>query len=135
LYDAGCIGGPGNPYWLNDQCYAWVISIDPYCCNVAWDDNCQNTYDYCASNSGWVGVEDLIQNGGVAIYPNPTTGELNVVSSRLNNTFVTVYSVSGQIVVNETSESVIDIGHLENGVYFMNVKVGELTYIRKVIKQ
>ena len=135
LYDAGCIGGPGNPYWLNDQCYAWVISIDPYCCNVAWDDNCQNTYDYCASNSGWVGVEDLIQDGGVAIYPNPTTGELNVVSSRLNNTLVTMYSVSGQIVVNETSESVIDISHLENGVYFMNVKVGELTYIRKVIKQ
>ena len=135
LYDAGCIGGPGNPYWLNDGCYAWVISIDPYCCNVAWDDNCQNTYDYCASNSGWVGVEDLIQDGGVAIYPNPTTGELNVVSSRLNNTLVTMYSVSGQIVVNETSESVIDIGHLENGVYFMNVKVGELTYIRKVIKQ
>ena len=29
----------------------------------------------------------------------------------------------------------IDISHLENGVYFMNVKVGELTYIRKVIKQ
>ena len=31
LYDAGCITGPGNPYWLNDDCYAWVISIDPYC--------------------------------------------------------------------------------------------------------
>ena len=46
-----------------------------------------------------------------------------------------MYSVSGQIVVNETSENVIDISHLENGVYFMNVKVGELTYIRKVIKQ
>ena len=46
-----------------------------------------------------------------------------------------MYSVSGQIVVNETSDSVIDISHLENGVYFMNVKVGELTYIRKVIKQ
>jgi len=46
-----------------------------------------------------------------------------------------MYSVSGQIVVNETNESVIDIGHLEDGVYFMNVKVGELTYIRKVIKQ
>ena len=25
LYDAGCYGGPGIPYWLNDPCYAWVI--------------------------------------------------------------------------------------------------------------
>ena len=135
LYDAGCITGPGNPYWLNDDCYAWVISVDPYCCNVAWDANCQSTYDYCASNSGWVGVEDLVYDGAIAIYPNPTTGELNVVSSRFKNILVTMYSVSGQIVVNETSENVIDISHLENGVYFMNVKVGELTYIRKVIKQ
>ena len=46
-----------------------------------------------------------------------------------------MYSVSGKIVVNETSESLIDLSHLENGVYFINVKVGELTYIRKVIKQ
>ncbi len=135
LYDAGCITGPGNPYWLNDDCYAWVISVDPYCCNVAWDANCQSTYDYCASNSGWVGVEDLVYDGAIAIYPNPTTGELNIVSSRFKNILVTMYSVSGQIVVNETSENVIDISHLEDGVYFMNVKVGELTYIRKVIKQ
>jgi hypothetical protein len=135
LYDAGCITGPGNPYWLNDQCYAWVISVDPYCCNVGWDSNCQNTYDYCNQNSGWVGIENLVADGGVVIYPNPTNRELNIISSRLGNTFITIYSVSGQIVVNETSESVIDISHLENGVYFINVKVGELTYIRKVIKQ
>ena len=44
LYDAGCIGGPGVPYWLNDTCYAWVIMVDPYCCNNAWDDKCQQIY-------------------------------------------------------------------------------------------
>jgi hypothetical protein len=135
LYDAGCITGPGNPYWLNDDCYAWVINIDPYCCTVGWDANCQNTYDYCAANSGWVGIEDLVYDGAVAIYPNPTTGEINVASSRFKNILVTIYSVSGQIVVNETNDNVIDISHLEDGVYFMNVKVGELTYIRKVIKK
>jgi len=32
LYSAGCITGPGNPYWLNDPCYAWVILVDDYCC-------------------------------------------------------------------------------------------------------
>ena len=52
-YDAGCITGPGNPYWLNDPCYAWVISVDDYCCNNAWDDICQSTYDYCANS--WTG--------------------------------------------------------------------------------
>ena len=47
LYDAGCITGPGLPYWLNDPCYAWVISVDDYCCDNEWDDICQLTYNYC----------------------------------------------------------------------------------------
>ena len=47
LYDAGCVTGAGNPYWLNDPCYAWVISVDDYCCENEWDNICQLTYDYC----------------------------------------------------------------------------------------
>jgi len=47
LYSANCITGAGNPYWLNDPCYAWVLSVDDYCCENEWDTICQATYDYC----------------------------------------------------------------------------------------
>jgi len=47
LYSANCITGAGNPYWLNDPCYAWVLSVDDYCCENSWDTICQATYDYC----------------------------------------------------------------------------------------
>jgi len=47
LYNANCITGAGNPYWLNDPCYAWVLSVDDYCCENEWDTICQATYDYC----------------------------------------------------------------------------------------
>jgi hypothetical protein len=53
LYDAGCITGSGNPYWLNDECYAWVIEVDEYCCENEWDTICQATYDYCSGT--WSG--------------------------------------------------------------------------------
>ena len=53
LYDAGCITGSGIPYWLNDECYAWVIEVDEYCCENEWDTICQATYDYCAGT--WSG--------------------------------------------------------------------------------
>ena len=53
LYDAGCITGAGNPYWLNNPCYAWVIDVDEYCCENDWDNICQLTYDYCEGT--WVG--------------------------------------------------------------------------------
>ncbi len=47
LYAANCITGPGEPYWLNDPCYAWVLEVDNYCCENEWDTICQATYDYC----------------------------------------------------------------------------------------
>ena len=47
LYAASCATGPGEPYWLNDPCYAWVISVDDYCCDNSWDEVCQLTYNYC----------------------------------------------------------------------------------------
>ena len=50
LYDAGCITGPGEPYWANDNCYTWVIEVDPYCCEVGWDAPCIELYEYCATN-------------------------------------------------------------------------------------
>ena len=52
-YSAGCVTGDSIPYWLNDPCYAWVIDIDEYCCEVAWDTICQATYNYCEGT--WVG--------------------------------------------------------------------------------
>lgn len=53
LYNANCVTGAGNPYWLNDECYAWVISVDDYCCENEWDTICQATYDYC--DGTWIG--------------------------------------------------------------------------------
>ena len=47
FFSANCITGAGSPYWLNDECYAWVISVDDYCCENEWDTICQATYDYC----------------------------------------------------------------------------------------
>jgi len=48
-----CINGSGNPFFLNDECYAWVIEVDEYCCENEWDTICQSTYDYCQGT--WAG--------------------------------------------------------------------------------
>ena len=53
LYSANCVTGAGYPYWLNDPCYSWVLSVDDYCCENEWDTICQATYDY--SNGTWSG--------------------------------------------------------------------------------
>ena len=80
LYDANCITGPGNPYWLNDPCYAWVIGVDAYGGEHAWDNICQATYDYCKVT--WVGpVTKRIANlvGVTDLLGRPTKIEINKV--------------------------------------------------------
>ena len=58
LYD--CVAEA--PY--TDDCYGYVIGIDPYCCTTAWDALCQTEYDECNGNVGDDGGgEDCICSG------------------------------------------------------------------------
>jgi len=119
LYDAGCITGPGEPYWLNDGCYAWIIDIDPYCCEVAWDNACIELYSYC--EQGWPqGVYDVDDVYGV--YPNPINSFLYIQAPADVQT--TVYNSVGQVVVVNTLDKRIDMTHLPSGVY--NVVIGRI---------
>ena len=77
VYDAGCVTGPGNPYWLNDQCYAWVIEVDPYCCETAWDAVCIQQYEYCGDQ---VSSVDLTPLSPVEVFPNPTSSFVRVLA-------------------------------------------------------
>ena len=116
LYDAGCITGPGNPYWLNDPCYAWVIDVDEYCCTNSWDPDCQSLYDYCAENSGTVDVEEF-NFDNIVVYPNPTNSILNI-RTNLDITY-TLYDFTGKIIVKDSKEEKVDITYLPNGVLFL----------------
>ena len=122
LYDAGCITGPGNPYWYNDGCYAWIIDIDPYCCEVGWDDTCAELYSYC--EQGWPqGVYDI--HDVYNVYPNPVDDILYIQSPI--NTEAIIYNSLGQIVVSSTKEKRIDMTHLPNGIY--NVVINHINKI------
>jgi len=129
LYDAGCIGEAGDPYYLNDSCYAWIIDIDPYCCEVAWDGACVELYGYC--ESGWPsGVYDV--DGIYNVYPNPVLDILNIQTSL--DVITEVYNALGQIVVLGTREKRIDLTNLPKGFYQVVIKYNDRTSIKKIIK-
>ena len=129
LYDAGCIGEPGDPYYLNDSCYAWIIDIDPYCCEVAWDGACIELYDYC--EAGWpTGVYDI--HNVYNVYPNPVIDVLNVQTSL--DVITEVYSALGQLVVAGTKEKRIDLRHLPKGVYQVVLNHNGRIINKKIIK-
>ena len=130
LYDAGCYGGPGVPYWLNDGCFAWVIDVDNYCCTNEWDATCQSMYDYC--QLGWPTSVDDIASMGIMVYPNPTGDMLNI-DTRLDIE-IEIYDIMGKLMTKESSKR-IDLSNYPNGTYNLILIYNNKRFTTRVIKQ
>jgi hypothetical protein len=48
------------PYPLSDPCVIAVIAEDEFCCNGAWDNQCQELYDICIDENGTTDCEAVI---------------------------------------------------------------------------
>ena len=138
LYDAGCYGGPGIPYWLNDTCYAWVIMVDPYCCNNNWDEKCQQLYWHCYGDTD-LDVRDLMRNNSVALYPVPVDDYLNILTK--SKVHIEVHDMTGRLVIrvkrNQTHKGLnrLDMSLLKSGVYNFTITYQGTTTTKKVIKR
>ena len=135
LYEAvGCVTGLGEPYsdgyWLNDMCFAWVIEVDPYCCNVSWDGTCVELYDYCEADPTGVLPIEL---SALRVYPNPTNNIINITSPF--EVVTTVYDMVGRLVINPTTNTTIELSMLPNGVYEVRVEYKGRIESNKIIKQ
>ena len=132
LYDAGCIGDPGEPYWLNDGCYAWVIDVSPNCCSGGWNSGCQDLYNYCELNGGNVGIGEY-GDTQIIIYPNPTIDLINITSNLQIN--ASLYNIMGQSIFNGTDVKQIDMRAFSAGVYTLIITYNDLRFMKKIIKQ
>ena len=131
LYDAGCYGGPGNPYYLNDECFAWVIDVDSYCCTTEWDASCISMYNYC--QEGWpAGIND-VSSLGIVIYPNPTRDVITIETHL--DIQIQVYDMMGKLVIDVYKTPRLDLSKLPNGIYNMIILHEGVRYSKKVVKQ
>ncbi|MDR2972879.1 MAG: T9SS type A sorting domain-containing protein [Bacteroidales bacterium] len=83
-----------------------------------------------------VGVESY-PNDGIMLYPNPTTGELRVVSSEYRVVSSEIFDVYGRAVTTHysllTTHYSLDISQLPAGVYFIKITTEIGTQTKKVI--
>ena len=126
LYAADCVTGPGEPYWLNDMCYAWVIQADPFCCDEAWDATCQETYNYCQST----GIESILAGDDLVVYPNPVSNVLNINQK----TDIDVIDSNGRIIVSKTNTNAIDASLWPPGMYMVRIVWNGRVIVKKIIK-
>ena len=129
-YSAGC--AIGDIYTLPNPCFAWVIDVDEYCCDVAWDPNCVSLYEYC--QDGWSGPTDIIElRYGLITYPNPTSDYI-YINSRLK-VDITVINMLGDIVISKKKVNVLDVFKLSPGIYNVLIEHENIKVNKKIIKQ
>jgi hypothetical protein len=126
-YSAGC--AVGDVYTLPNDCFAWVIEVDEYCCDQEWDQGCVNLYQYCID--GWTGPTDLIEfRNDLVTYPNPTSDYI-YVSKKVD---LTVINMLGDILIQEKNINVLDVTRLTPGIYTIVIKHNNLITNKRIIK-
>ena len=88
--------------------------------------------EYIANFIPRTGIENVF-DANVDIYPNPTTGIVNIEAEGLNK--VVVYDVTGRMVMSVVDESTIDISNLEAGLYFFSVETANGSAMKKLVKE
>lgn len=89
--------------------------------------------DYCVYIGPQASIDEEIIN--IDLYPNPTTGFLNVQSS-YEIERITIYSSNGSIVnvINQPKDN-IDLSELANGLYYLMIQTNNGLITKKVIKE
>ena len=115
---------------LVNGCYD-VVEIDSNGCKSRSDTVCFTT-----------GVNEITNNHGVTIYPNPTSGTFTLsYNSKLPilNSQFKIYDVLGQEVYSQAitipNQTTINVSQLNNGVYFYQLTNNIETYRGKFVKE
>jgi hypothetical protein len=83
---------------------------------------CSDTASVTVSVSA--GISETPEHPSVTIYPNPTKGTIQLdVPSSLTNYETTVMDVCGRIVSMDKNQSTLDLSNLNNGIYFIELKI------------
>ncbi|HMQ48691.1 MAG TPA: T9SS type A sorting domain-containing protein [Saprospiraceae bacterium] len=70
---------------------------------------------------------------GWKIYPNPTSGQINILGlSQVNTVFI--YDVNGRLVKMEANATSLDVSDLSSGLYVLRIQSNQGLYIAKFLK-
>ncbi len=80
------------------------------------------------------------KNNSLAVSPNPSSGIFNIQSNAsVENVAITVSDLNGRIMHQSKAENLankqLDLNHLQNGIYILNISNATYNYAQKLVKQ
>jgi len=114
--DGVLIPGATSQTYTATQSGAYVVRVTD-------SNGCWFSYSSMFDHSVITDISSFDNSFRFTVYPNPSNGIINLSSEILpgTNFSVQVLDSRGRLVANEKNQMVLDLIHLENGVYFMNV--------------
>ncbi|RCW89962.1 aryl-sulfate sulfotransferase [Winogradskyella arenosi] len=104
---------------------------------AAFDNNSITTGAPIESNPNTTACENLSTSDyeleTTAIYPNPTTGVINIQSD-ISISKIEIYSLTGKKIGESRTTESIDLTYQENGVYFLKLYTANQVINKKIIK-
>jgi hypothetical protein len=109
-----------------------------YICTITNDSGCVKTEQVKVWVESCVGIEEKYDKKDIVIYPNPSTGNITIVSIEIPY-HLTIYNSLGQILYNENDvkevSKTIDVSRYCKGLLFIRIKSEEDVYYHKLIKE
>jgi len=85
------------------------------------------------------GINTLVQNSNeLRVYPNPNNGSFNIETTASGLKTIEITDLSGRLIISEKTDAtsiLMNINHLDNGIYQVKVKTENGVDVIKIIKQ
>lgn len=99
---------------------------------------CQNKTTYVLTVNICEGIAENKMISGLNVYPNPTSGMLNIELNNSTVKSVQIIDLTGKVVGTANGNSKVtelNMSNLSNGVYYVKIKTDNASSVIKVIKQ
>ncbi|HIP31467.1 MAG TPA: T9SS type A sorting domain-containing protein [Crocinitomicaceae bacterium] len=97
--------------------------------NTTWE----NPYKIEFMPKTFVGVEDIVIDYSVLLFPNPASNVLNIQNDAVKFEVI-IYSLEGRFIERNVNQNKIDISDYSKGVYLLQIKTGKETITKRFIK-
>ena len=139
-----------NIYQFDNIDFSWFQSGKKIVKDSLWIADCSFDLHFVESASyryepitigsgGEVNVVEKQCLASLKVYPNPTTGELRIENGEWRIEGIEVYDIFGKKLsqisnLKSQISNLIDISHLQSGIYFIKIKTENQTLTKKIIK-
>ena len=79
-------------------------------------------------------VDELNNEDLFTVYPNPAKDVIKIKINLYDNEDVIIYDILSRVVIKSNINESIDISKLELGIYYISIKINNVNYLEKLIK-